>query len=99
MSSFTENNRLRWVKIDGYFKYEFHLSFQTYPSAEYPLGAYGTMTTGGDANAIYRYRPKSRDWGEHEAAEIQELGWEPMSEINVKWDSWCDADDEEYESD
>jgi hypothetical protein len=99
MSSFTENNRLRWVNIDSYFKYDFQLSFQTHPSAEHPYGTRGTMATGGDAGAIYNYRPKSRDWSEHEAADIKWIDWEPLNENDVRWDAWCEADDEEYDSD
>ncbi|BBI30226.1 hypothetical protein QKT49_gp086 [Acanthamoeba castellanii medusavirus] len=96
LTDFAYNNKLRSVQIEGYFKYEFMLSFQTHPSGEHPYGTRGTMMTGGQSGDIYNYRPKSRNWDEHEAAEIKWIDWQPLDENDSKWDS---SDDEEYDSD
>lgn len=96
-SHFTENNKLKSVRIVGYFKYDFLLSFETHPSSEYPHGTRGRMMTGGQGDSIYSYRPRSRKWSEHRYAGINSLEWWPLTEDDLP--VYAFSDDDEYDSD
>jgi hypothetical protein len=83
MSNQENYGEIENVVIKSFYKYKFILSVTT---DKYLL----EMITGGDKDNIYRYNPLSKEWYEHEAAEISNIDIKKLSDFDFDSDSDSD---------